>query len=491
VANKNVTISTNVAPGSVTFNGGVGTTYVVSGTGGITGTGPVTINSGTVRLQNTGNAYPGTTTIAAGARLETATMTLSSVVANGTLALSGNQASTLIDDFNDGNIAEYTTTTVLDNTPPAASVGVDDVKYSSTGSAITANGFQNGGGPGPEQALALRAALLGIGQTLVVDANFNSATAAFAVVGVAIADNTGYQDAQPGGNQTNGDWDSRKSYITSSMRLNENPDGFDGRYFKTGGTPTTVSATPAGVGTITQLWITRTGTNDYTVGYSKDNMATRVTGFTAPGMDWTPNSVGFYADIRGNVLAGIGAMDNLRIAPSNHLQINGDFTLASTGTLELDLAQDTIESISVSGTALLQGTIDVNAVLGFTPVVGHGYTIFTAALGITDAGATYDLPANCIAQIVGSTSLVLTFSQSGDFNGDTFVNAADYVTWRKSSTDPLGYTAWRENFGTAGAGGASGLNDLAAVPEPSTMMTLILACCFAAVWKRPRMRSAN
>ena len=186
-------------------------------------------------------------------------------------------------------------------------------------------------------------------------------------------------------------------------------------------------------------------------------------------------------------------MDNLRIAPStvNKLQINGDFTLGSTGTLELNVGQDTLDMVAVTGTARCRVTIDVIPTGDFAPVNGQTFTILTAAGGITNAGVSYSLPANFIAQIVGTTSLVLTYSVSGDFNGDGFVNLADYTTWRKTSTDPLGYAAWRENFGTAGAGGASGLDDLAAVPEPSTMMTLILGCCFAAVWKRPRTRSAN
>ncbi len=70
VANKNVTVNESVAPGSVTFNGGGGSTYTVTGTGGMTGFGPVNVTSGTVKLNNSGNAYAGTTTIASDARLE-------------------------------------------------------------------------------------------------------------------------------------------------------------------------------------------------------------------------------------------------------------------------------------------------------------------------------------------------------------------------------------------------------------------------------------
>jgi hypothetical protein len=62
----------------------------------------------------------------------------------------------------------------------------------------------------------------------------------------------------------------------------------------------------------------------------------------------------------------------------------------------------------------------------------------------------------------------------GDFNGDGAVNAADYVVWRKSNINGAqGYTDWRTNFGrTSGGGSALGAS---AVPEPSTMLLLILA----------------
>jgi hypothetical protein len=62
--------------------------------------------------------------------------------------------------------------------------------------------------------------------------------------------------------------------------------------------------------------------------------------------------------------------------------------------------------------------------------------------------------------------------QPGDHNGDGFVDADDYVAWRKSPSlfgNESGYDTWRENFGEpSGGGGRSG-----AVPEP--------ACCTLAV----------
>jgi hypothetical protein len=57
----------------------------------------------------------------------------------------------------------------------------------------------------------------------------------------------------------------------------------------------------------------------------------------------------------------------------------------------------------------------------------------------------------------------------GDFNADGFIDAADYVIWRKNTPgDTTKYEQWRSNFGTTGGSGAS-LEGQAGVPEPSTL----------------------
>ncbi len=60
----------------------------------------------------------------------------------------------------------------------------------------------------------------------------------------------------------------------------------------------------------------------------------------------------------------------------------------------------------------------------------------------------------------------------GDFNGDGVVDAADYVTWRKSGGSPEEYTEWRTNFGNtySGSGGAAGNG----VPEPATWLLVVM-----------------
>ncbi len=67
--------------------------------------------------------------------------------------------------------------------------------------------------------------------------------------------------------------------------------------------------------------------------------------------------------------------------------------------------------------------------------------------------------------------LVLTVEGGlpGDFNLDGFVDAADYVVWRKNP-DQFNYDEWRTNFGNPAAGAGS-INS-GAVPEPGILCLL-------------------
>ena len=73
-----------------------------------------------------------------------------------------------------------------------------------------------------------------------------------------------------------------------------------------------------------------------------------------------------------------------------------------------------------------------------------------------------------------------------DFNNDGTVDAADYVIWRK--TGGTQYNAWRTHFGEpsgAGTGAAGASPSQAAVPEPATLVPLMFA---AAGWCLRRRR---
>lgn len=75
----------------------------------------------------------------------------------------------------------------------------------------------------------------------------------------------------------------------------------------------------------------------------------------------------------------------------------------------------------------------------------------------------------------GNISLVLTSGGVGDFNGDGFVDAADYVAWRKgfgTIYDQEDYDDWRSNFGNSNAAIGTGL-EVIGVPEPASLVLLL------------------
>jgi hypothetical protein len=80
--------------------------------------------------------------------------------------------------------------------------------------------------------------------------------------------------------------------------------------------------------------------------------------------------------------------------------------------------------------------------------------------------------------------------QQGDFNGDTKVDAADYVLWRKDPAAflPADYNTWRSNFG-AGNGAGSGVG-ADSVPEPGSVLLLVLGATIAG-WPARRRKATQ
>jgi hypothetical protein len=119
----------------------------------------------------------------------------------------------------------------------------------------------------------------------------------------------------------------------------------------------------------------------------------------------------------------------------------------------------------------------VHLIDGFTPGVGQSFTCLTA----DDVDGTFDIemlplvPNLAFDVIYNATSVVLAVSSAlpGDYNADGTVDAADYVVWRKNDGTPAGYDTWRAHFGESAGSGASATAN-AAVPEPATLVMLIV-----------------
>jgi hypothetical protein len=173
------------------------------------------------------------------------------------------------------------------------------------------------------------------------------------------------------------------------------------------------------------------------------------------------------------------------------LTVNGNYTQSAGSTLQLNLLDPGHRDVlHVTGQANFGGTLDVSFAVGAPNAqAGDIFDIldFGSASG---AFSALNLPT-LSAGLAWDTSNLLTtgilqVGLLGDYNGDGKVDAADYIVWRKSGINgPQGYLDWRTNFG-AMAGAGSGVANAATVPEPTSVILVILDAAAALLgWRRP------
>lgn len=187
------------------------------------------------------------------------------------------------------------------------------------------------------------------------------------------------------------------------------------------------------------------------------------------------------------------------IDPTGSLVVQGDLYHLDGGVIAIDLgghaAGIDYDTVDVLGQIALEGDLIVSLadVSGspFAPALGDSFEILTAAQGITGQFGGVALPllslgldwrvdylANAVALSVVATA---------DFNRDGVVDAADYIVWRKNGGSEAEYNLWRANFGATASGGSGVLDDSStntAVPEPSSLLMLILGAALGSGRKR-------
>jgi PEP-CTERM motif len=158
------------------------------------------------------------------------------------------------------------------------------------------------------------------------------------------------------------------------------------------------------------------------------------------------------------------------------------------------LIQAQMNQMSGGGIDSRAGDLNYNS--GIAPWITWGPYMWTNGLtprsdGLTwqqsDFGSDGTHPSTSGRTKVGSMLLNYTLTSeftepwflsatAGDFNSDGVVDEADYVRWRKGlgTTFTSGdYNVWRERFGqTVGNGSSASTN--AAVPEPATLVMLVV-----------------
>ncbi len=480
VANKTVTVNTSVAPGSVTFNGGAGSTYTVTGSGGMTGFGPVNVVSGTVQLQNSGNAYAGATTVAEGAVLEIGTARTGSMVVNGKLSVGGagiteGGARTFYSaDFSGtgGPLNGTTPNTSFDGSRWVAAPTFHDDGHSVTGPAVGASAtlaFQ----PANGSTYVLTTSLADI-----VGSNADWLAAGFA---------HGQSDANSNNARfISGDVQGLAWALYRGATSNNETFLGNTNVANNGGTVSgaswLVDANVGGGSVDLRFTLDTTGgPGNWTVTMEADTgNGFHVIRATQPLLDESITSVGMVNRSTATMTSTARAFSLTGTEPANArlvgktLTVDGDLTMGANSTLAFDIADIGRDFIDVTGIATLDGMIDVTQLGSFTPAAGMTYTILSAAGGITDLGVDFNLPAGFRTSIVDMTDLVLTFGLQGDFNNDGVVDAADYVLWRKSGGNDAAYQLWRSNFGSGAGGGAAFGVDQQAVPEPATWFLVLL-----------------
>jgi autotransporter-associated beta strand protein len=155
------------------------------------------------------------------------------------------------------------------------------------------------------------------------------------------------------------------------------------------------------------------------------------------------------------------------------------------------------DQLIVAGNALLNGQLGVSLVGGFVPATGNTFKILTSGGIVSGTFSTLSLPAVAggkgltwqVHYNPGDVTMELLSALLGDYNGNGVVDAADYVVWRNTlgqsppglaadgnssgTIDAGDYTVWRTHFGqTAGSGSGASAN--AAVPEPATLVQLLV-----------------
>jgi hypothetical protein len=167
-------------------------------------------------------------------------------------------------------------------------------------------------------------------------------------------------------------------------------------------------------------------------------------------------------------------------------QSHGTVVSPTPQTFPLDVQASYTKIVNINDVFDIGYSIELNlsgnGQINMTPTTDVISFALPAGVFLTSAlGATFGTPPSVV----------------GDYNGNGSVDAADYVVWRRNEgtsnvlpNDPIGgiigtgqYDQWRAHFGQPPGSGA-GVGTSAAVPEPSTLIMLVLAA--ASVCSRGR-----
>jgi T5SS/PEP-CTERM-associated repeat protein len=196
--------------------------------------------------------------------------------------------------------------------------------------------------------------------------------------------------------------------------------------------------------------------------------------------------VGGDSTIHGTIDLSLGGA--IEVLPSSDVALIGDLVFSTASIVRLVVGENT-GAMTVTGAVDLAGAaLGLSYAGGQAPEAGDTYEILRATGGLTGtfannpvndgSGSNWDL--NYIGNSVFAVYLGAAVGLPGDFDGDGDVDGLDLLAWQRDPS--IGNIAdWQANYPsplTAPVG------NLAAVPEPGTMMLFLTAVLGMAVRKR-------
>jgi hypothetical protein len=181
-----------------------------------------------------------------------------------------------------------------------------------------------------------------------------------------------------------------------------------------------------------------------------------------------------------------------------------DFLQTTTGVLEIELGgldADNFDSLALTGTAVLEGKLEVNLLDPYVPALGDAFDILSAAGGLGGTAFTSveqppGMPVALRFNVVYSSTLVqLVVGKifSADFDVDGDVDADDLAQWRgdfglnddsdadgDGDSDGADFLAWQQQLGSAVMPAATS----AKVPEPAGVsLAVALVVTIIGLWR--------
>jgi hypothetical protein len=187
---------------------------------------------------------------------------------------------------------------------------------------------------------------------------------------------------------------------------------------------------------------------------------------------WDPLSISGYAAILSNG----SHLELLRAEGGNPIDI------AEVDNLPMDTLTDAIIELNVVGDQLSVYLWRPGEPKPTEPTVTATDTVFTSGrVGLLHN--ENDDGVQGVFRFAAAQDTPFVDALAGDFNNDGSVDAADYVVWRKNLGIQDDYNLWRTNFGRPSEAGAAG--NLAgsvssSVPEPSSIVVLLLGIALSA-----------